>query len=417
MKRFYGIGLRTISYNTFFQLLARIAGSITTLLATLIIASFMGYPAIGSFVKVTEFVLAFYLIIEFGFTPVFQRIYKDKISEKIGNLILLKLLITLSLIPIIFLITFLLPESTSSGGGFSQVEKNGIIIFSLTLISFAIYNTLLGFLQYHLSTRLALPATLASSITVLAFVYFAARSSNFSLLFFSFIASGVVYTLVLFFIIKKNFNLHLMVSRLSTFSANLFKEAWPLGTVFLINYLYARLDIFLLSLLKPTVDVGIYGISYRFFDVAIAIPALLASSTYPLLLNVMDNHKIYRSHFKKYLLFYGFVSALGTAAVFILSPIIQLLRPEFLLSVAPLRILSLFLPFFFLTSLLQWHFVIRRKILILVPVYATVLLLNLILNIIFIPHYSYFASAIITGLCEVIVFLLLFFFFIKHKVA
>ena len=60
MELFRGIGLRAVSFNTFFQFTVRLIGSGTSLIATLIIASFMGYPTIGSFIKVVEFVAIFY---------------------------------------------------------------------------------------------------------------------------------------------------------------------------------------------------------------------------------------------------------------------------------------------------------------------------------------------------------------------
>lgn len=415
MNRFRGIGLRAISLNTFFQIFGRLIGSGTSLLITLIIASFMGYSSIGSFVKITEFVMMFNLLIDFGINPVFQRIYKDDLGKKMGNLILLRILIAFLLIPLIFIVTAFLPAQTSSGGGFSSLEKNGIFIFSLTLIQFAINSSLLGFIQYKLASKLAIIPTIISSIVTLSIVYYASTNQNLSFILFSFIVSSSLYAVVLYSIIRKVFNLKLVLAKSFYFSKVLLMEAWPLGLVLLINYLYARLDIFLLSLLKPSVEVGVYGISYRFFDVVIAVPTFLAASTYPLLIKVMDKPATYYSNIRKYLFFYGFVSFAGTIIVLLSSPLIQILRKEFLLSVMPLQILSLSLPFFFLTSILQWHFVIRKKILMLLPIYLFVLILNLILNLIFIPKFSYFASAVITGLCEGVVFLILLFFFLHFK--
>lgn len=417
MNRFRGIGLRAVSFNTLFQFTVRLIGSGTSLIATLIIASFLGYSTIGSFIKVVEFVAIFYLLVDFGLNPVFQKQYVKKVETTLGNLVTARLLIAAVLVPTIAVITLLLPGEGIIGAGFSNAEKFAIIIYSLTLFSSALNTSWQALLQQKLGNKLTIPTSLLSSTALIAVILYAAKTSNFYLLFTAFIVSGSVYGISTYLLIKGKYGTRLKVTNLKNFITKLLVAGWPLGIVLFINFLYARIDILLLSLLKQNVDVGIYGISYRFFDVAVSIPTFLASSTYPLLLATMDNSKIYFSHFKKYLTFYAFVSVIVTFCVIVFSPIIQILRSEFLLSVGPLQILALSLPFFFLTSLLQWHFLIRGRILFLLPLYAGVLIVNVLLNIIFIPIYSYYASAVITGVCEGIVFVVLLWYFLKDKKA
>ena len=417
MQRFRGIGLRLVSFNTFFQFSVRLIGSGTSLISTLIIASFLGYPTIGSFIKVVEFVAIFYILLDFGLNPVFQKLYVKKIEISLGNLVVTRLIFAVVLVPIIAFVTLFLPQSGIVGAGFSDQEKFAIIIYSLTLFSSALNISWQALLQQKLGNRLTIPTSLLSSFALLSVIYYAASTANFYLLFGAFIVSGSVYSISTYLLIKARYKTALSVSKLAKFIIRLFMVGWPLGIVLFINFLYARIDIFLLAILKQNVDVGIYGISYRFFDVAVAIPTFLASSTYPLLLSTMDNKKVYYSHFRRYLLFYAIISFIVTIFVVFFSPLIQILRKEFLMSVAPLQILGLSLPFFFLTSLLQWHFLIKGKVFFLLPLYGGVLILNVVLNIIFIPHYSYFASAVITALCEGIVFIVLLWYFLKDKKA
>ena len=417
MERFRGIGLRAVSFNTFFQFTVRLIGSGTSLIATLIIASFLGYSTIGSFIKVVEFVAIFYLLVDFGLNPVFQKQYVKKVGSTLGNLVAARLLIAATLVPTITLITFFLPNEGVVGAGFSGFEKFAIIIYSFTLFSSALNTSWQAILQQKLGNKITVPTSLLSSTALIAVILYAAKNENFFLLFVAFIVSGSTYAVATYLIIKNKYHTALRISNLKPFMTKLLLAGWPLGIVLFINFLYARVDIFLLSMFKQNVDVGIYGISYRFFDVALAIPTFLANSTYPLLLSAMEDKKVYLSHFKRYMSFYVFVSIIVTFIVLIFSPVIQFLRSEFLQSVGPLQILALSLPFFFLTSLLQWHFLIRGKVLILLPLYFGVLIINIVLNIIFIPTFSYYASAVITGLCEAIVFVVLLWYFLNDKKA
>lgn len=139
MHRFSGLELRKISVNTVVQFLVRLMTSLATLITTLLITYFLGLESVGSFTKVIAFVGIFYIFIDFGFNSVLLRHYFKNVGDQIGNLVSLRLLISFLLLPIVIIISLLLPHDTLSGTGFSGVEKNAIIIFSLTLVSLQIF--------------------------------------------------------------------------------------------------------------------------------------------------------------------------------------------------------------------------------------------------------------------------------------
>lgn len=49
----------------------------------------------------------------------------------------------------------------------------------------------------------------------------------------------------------------------------------------------------------------------------------------------------------------------------------------------------------------------------LVPLYGGIFIVNVMLNIFFVPLYSYYASAVITGACEALVFAIMVWYFNK----
>lgn len=410
-----GLQLRSISFNTLFQFSVRIITSLGTLIATLLIAYFLGYDTVGSFTKVTAFVASFYLLVDFGLNSVFLKLYFKDTEKNLGNLITIRLIASLLLVPIVIFGASLLPHNEALNTGFSDFEKVSIGIYSLTIISFALYNSLQVFLQKKLAYRLLIFPSFVSLLILLALVYLAVTTTNFYLLFGAYIFSGSITNIVIYFLIKRQFRLAISTQNIFSFSKTLLSRAWPLGLILFFNFIYSRTDIFILSYFKQNTDVGIYGISYRFFDVAVAIPTYLANSTYPVLLSVMENPFLYRKTFKKYLWFYLFISLLILPFAILLSPIISLLKNEFYYSVAPLQILSLSLPFFFLTSLLQWHFIIKSKMKFLVLLYGGALLLNVFLNVVFIPLYSYYAAAVVTGVCEALVFIIMLSYFLRTR--
>lgn len=416
MHRFSGLELKSVSINTLVQFLLRITSSIPSLIATLLIAYFAGYETLGSFTKIVAFVSIFYLIVDFGMNSLFLKTYFEKTSKYFGNLILLRLLFSFALVPVVAILAFLLPQNKLVGTGFSDFEKYGIVIFSLTIIGVGMNISLQAFLQRKLSYYLSLVPTLLSSLILLMLVLFASFNHNLYLLLFSYIASGAVLTFSLFIIIKKKYGLTIeKTNNFTRFSKALLIASFPLGLMLFFNLLYAKADTFILSVYRPTYDVGVYGISYKFFEVFLAFPTFLANSVYPLLLKEHKSQKRYASLFRRYTILFLLLSFLITVITFFGAPLITVFKEEFVKSVVPLQILILSLPFFFLTSLLQWHFLIKGKLKFLVPLYGGAMLLNIILNIIFVPTFSYYAAAITTGLSETLVFIVMLWYFYSDQ--
>jgi O-antigen/teichoic acid export membrane protein len=98
-----------------------------------------------------------------------------------------------------------------------------------------------------------------------------------------------------------------------------------------------------------------------------------------------------------------------------LAPLIAIVKKDFIPSIFIFRILLLSLPVFFLTNILQWILIAKNKKVYLLKIYLIAALLNVLLNLFFIPKYSYIAAAIITGISEGLILILLFIKFLSLK--
>lgn len=415
MYRLAGLQLKKISVNAFFQLAVRLTSSFSTLIVTLLIAYFAGYELLGSFTKIVAFVSIFYLLTDFGINATFLKQHLKDTEKSMGNLIILRILMAIILIPAATMAASLLPYNSTSGSGFSALEKNGILIFSLTIMTTAITTSLQALLQKKLSFSLSLLPSLLASLSLLIVVYFGVFSNNLSLILFSYVVSGGVLCLLLGLTVKGQYNLQLKTQKFFSFARQLLLLSSPLGLILFFNLVYSKADTFLIALYKTNFDVGVYGISYRFFELAIAVPTFLSNGIYPVLLSKLKSKKDYESALNKYLQLFAGVSVIATGLLFIFSPFMEILKQDFKASVAPLQILSLSLPFFFLTSILQWHFLILKKLKFLVVIYLLVLVFNIFLNVIFIPKYSYMAAAATTVISEGLVFLVMLWYFKVSK--
>ena len=93
--------------------------------------------------------------------------------------------------------------------------------------------------------------------------------------------------------------------------------------------------------------------------------------------------------------------------LFLSSPLLSIFGASMLPSVPALRILSLALPFFFITALFQWTLLAFHQEKLLIKTYAVGLLFNASVNLLLIPRWGFIAAPITTGLTEVLILLLL----------
>lgn len=398
--------------NTGYQALTRVLSSATGFIITLILARYLGALGFGDFVKVTTFIGFFYLLADFGLNAVFLQKKGDQ--ESFPSLFYPRLFFALILVLVANLIPFLLPFSQGSDFGFPPSLRFGILIFSLSIFVQSIIFSSTALFQKDLRFDRLLFAQIAGSILTLFLVtLFALLSFSINYIFLAFILGGFMTALIA---LVKSGGLYWPIKIDLTFISSLLKQSWPLGLMLFFNLVYFRVDIFLLSILRPTTEVGIYGFSYKFFDFLIALPLFLANSIYPLILK-QEKDQEFRVIILRYLKISLLASFVLVVFFWFLAPLFSLVKSEFQESILPFRILLLSLPFFFATAILQWALIAKKKQRFLMLVYLSGAILNITLNIIFIPVYGYVAAAVVTGISEafVLVFLTWNYFYAAEK--
>ncbi len=401
---------RLIAKNTFYQVFARISTSFIGFLITLIIASKFGVLGYGDFTKITSYVALFYLVIDFGLNAFFLQ-YEN---AKFKNLFYLRILMSIGIFVLLNSIAFLLPYDANAGSGFSEGERFGIFIFSFGVFSQSIILSASAVFQKNLNYFLYMLGTIFGSIVNLVVVFIFAFL-NFSILYIllGFVFSSFISAFFLFIFTKEKITPFTLDKK---FSIDILKNSWPLGLMLIFNLIYFRIDMILLSIFKTTGDVGVYGLSYKFFDFLIALPLFLSNAVYPFLIKAKSDGHLLNELIGKYFLIFLLASFIVMVPFWFISPLFTFIKEGFSASVLPFRILLLSLPFFFTTSFLQWVLISLGRQKYLMYVYLGTTILNIVFNIIFIPQFSYIACAIITLVTEVVVFAFLIGALLKPRI-
>ncbi|MDD5147380.1 MAG: flippase [Candidatus Daviesbacteria bacterium] len=382
---------KTILKQTFWQLLGKVTTSLSTFIILGLVARSYGKEGTGTFTLALTYLAIFYLISDFGFNAhvlssahgIEHRVQKEW-NKLLGTRIIWSGIL-------VILAVGLLPFWPFSTPQFTQAVSFG----SFAIIAFAIFTTcnliFQNKLRYDLSVLASISGTLFSLVIFIVLIF-----NKFSIPFLLIVhlAGWIVISLSALLIMRK-FLHHLTPIFNFKYALLLFKKSWPIGATLTLNVLYFRADSFMIAYFKSVADVGIYNIAYSIFQTALVLPTFIMNSYYPIMLKSLGGAKLVA------LSFLGF-SLAGTILTIVLSPFViwVLTGGGFSESIKSLQILSFGFPAYFLSSLCMWILIAKGNYKKMFFICTSGLILNLILNFIYIPQYSYIASSWITVISE-----------------
>ncbi len=393
-----------IAYNTIIQLIGKVISTILGLVALAMMARYLGQSGFGEYTTIINFVSFFAIIADLGLTLVtVQMISRPQVDEKkvLENLFGLRLVSILFFLALAPLVAIFLP--------YDATIKIGILIAAASFIFPALSQIIIGLLQKKLRMDKAVIAETIGRIILVGGIYVSIINNQGlnGILWATVISAAVNFLIgyllaIKYYLIKPAFNFSLWLE--------VIKKSWPLAVTIVLNLLYLKTDTLILSLIKSSGEVGLYGAAYRIIDVLTTLPYMFAGIILPILtLSWFESRKEYFAAVlqKSFDLMAIFSIPIIAGTLVLARPLIVLVAGnEFADSGAILKILIFALAAIFLGCMFS-HAVIaidRQKEM--VGAYVFVSISAVILYLIFIPPFSYFGAAAITIYSEVMIALL-----------
>lgn len=391
--------------QTVWQILSRFSSTISGILILSIIARNYGKEGLGVFSLAFIYILFFHSLIDFGINAhAVKDLQRNYHLEKWRKLLGARIIGALFLIILAGIILVLLPSS-----GFSQDFKLSSFIGLPTILFVATKLTNLSLMQAKLKYQLDfLPTILGSTTSVFIIVYLAYLRLPVYFLMLGYLASFFIQAILPLIINRIFFGTFLPIFDFRYFK-NLIHKTWPLAGTLVLNIIYFRSDAFLVSSFKGSSDVGLYNLAYQFFQTILIIPTFIMNALYPHLLKSFKKSSTqFDGQIKVASITLFFLAISASIVTFIFSPLLIYLAAGsgFSGSVLSLKILLLGFPAFFLSSLLMWLIIIKNLYKQMFLLYLIGLIFNFILNMIFIPKYSFYAASFITVISEYLILVL-----------
>ncbi|MDP3795418.1 MAG: flippase [bacterium] len=397
--------------NTAISGLGRALGIAVTLVSTALITRSLGVEHFGAYSFILAFVSTFSVLADFGLGQLLTREISRSLPDAaggseattakayvVGDIFILRLALLIVFLSAAPIAALFFPYPV-------PIVK-GIILGSVSFLFLSLAQLFIGVFQRELAMHWVVSAELAGRVAQLGAVLGAyLAGARETVLFLEIFAGGAILQFLILLIGARRFvpmRLRLDTRRWWALA----REAFPIGASLVFTYIYFRTDAIILSYYHPGEPVGYYNLAYRVLEHTIFFPAMFVGLVFPRLAALWPMDAVaFRGVFARTFKTILFGAPLTTAGLALFAPFIMrvLGGPGFEPAAAALRILSVAVFVIYLATLPGSTVVamgIQKRA---VWLYLSGALINVGLNFLFIPRYSFIAASWTTVVTEVIV--------------
>lgn len=388
---------RKIAYNVVISSVSKVLSTILALVAIGFITRYLGREGFGNYATVLAFLSFFAAISDLGLYYIVTReISRAGADEEkiLGNIFSIRLLSSLAM--------FLLSPIIIFFFSYPKEVNEGIIIVAASLLFSSGYQILNGVFQKNLAMDRVAIAELIGKIIQVAVVILAVKANlSFAWIISSLLLNMIVSFGIVFFLAKKYVRIHLRFD--FDYWKIFLKESIPMGIATMITFAYFKMDTILLSVMKSSADVGIYNAAYKVLENITFFPAMIAGLVMPIMAHtIFTNRERFEDISNKtFKVFIVLVVPLVVGTLFLADDVIKLIGGAgFVESGQVLRILVFALAFIFFGQFFNTLLIVGNLQKRLMWTLGIAAIINIVLNLIFIPRFSYLAAAYISVITE-----------------
>lgn len=380
-----------LASNTIVQALGIPLQSLISLGTYAAITRYLGPSAFGDYTTATVYLLIPIAFADIGLTAVVVREISttpERATAILRASYSLRLFVSAAVLAVTLVTSLALP--------FDARTRTGILIMAGGAF-FALVNlTVLPILQVQLRMQWAVLAniagrlvTLGATLCVLAFGlgFKGVAAANA-------IGLGVIL-LVDLYAVRAAYSLRPSID--AEYWRRFLKAGMVLGVGLAMSQVYFRVDTVLIALLRPAQEVGLYGAAYKFVELAQGLALTVFVSVFPTLTSFAARRDTRLASLaqKGFDVMLAASLPLTLVLVFAAHPLLDATAGDrYGAAAGALQILA-FYPLFAFSNGLLWRILIATRMeRVLLVVAASILALNVALNLVFIPLYGYRAAAV-----------------------
>ncbi|MFA6296306.1 MAG: flippase [Patescibacteria group bacterium] len=406
---------KRLLFDTMFALSANTIFKVLNAIIVIVLANYLGPDKYGIYSTAIAFIGIFLVFSDMGLRMLLiQEGSKDikKAPVYFGNAIIFQSILTVLVIPILFI--------TSKLFGYSHITVILILVLGPALFLIEQSRVSWAVLRLKNINNSVSISEVLQGFASLGAIFFITKLSDTptnQTLFYIAISQLVinfVYFIVLFIyaskaVFKPEFALKALKGML--------KKSYIFALSELFFTVYFQVDQIVISIIKNAQDVGFYSAPFKVIIFFLFIPRILVRISRPFMYKLfyggMDKYKRINIFFHRYYSAIGI--PLGILTILLAQPIILFLfKEKYSASIPVLKVFGWFIMFYFISVASSQSLTTLLKQKTLTKIQATTVILNLILDIIFVCYFGFVGAAYATLIVQIIASCLFIYFDAKY---
>lgn len=398
--------IQRIAKNTVLVIMASIATAVINFLFTMYVARYLGAEGFGVLSFALAITAMFSVIIDIGLNLLATReVARDRTlaGKYLGNIAVMKIILAVIVFGLIALVVNIL--------GYPQSTVNLVYLIALSMIGNAFSTMFYAVFQaYERMEFITIGQVLNSTLLLSGALIAINQGLSIGAFAWIYLLTSAATLVGVSIISVWNFPRPKLEIDLG-FWRETFKQAWPFGLVGIFTYIYYWVDSVMLSKMQGAEAVGWYSAAYRLFWALSFISAAYYASVFPVMSRFYVASKgslrfIYEKSVR-YMAIIAIPIGVGTT---LLSGrlILAVFGTGFAPSAIALQILIWSLVFTFISGGFAHLFNSLNRQIMVAKVTGICALLNVGLNLVLIPGYSYIGAAIARTVTDLVALALVF---------
>ena len=414
---------RKVAYNTVALVVGRGINTILALITTAALTRYLGVAGYGQYTTIFAFVSLFNTFADFGFMMILLKElgagrYKPEVITR--NILAIRTVFAIVVYTICFAVGWFL--------NYPPVVQWGIGIIAFAFLWSTIQGTVIAVLQANLrADKAVLGDAINRAIILILVLWFGSRNAGLATLLWAYPAGTFVGFIINWFYANKFIRLGFSCD--FKLWKKLIIDVFPLGIAGIFSIIYFKVDSVMLSLMKTPEDIGIYGAPYKIFEVLLALSALFMGVAFPILTRYLHSKQIdkFNRALQKSVDFLLLLALPIVVFSIILAPAIidVIAGNDFVVAstlsifgrpataVTTLQVLAITVLLSYMTNIFNNLVIAANKQNKLVLPNFILIIINIGLNLLLIPSYSYIGGGLATVITEI--FALIFNFWIAKR--
>ena len=399
--------VRTLAKNTTILLIANIVSYLLGFFTTLYTARYLGVEGFGILSLALSLTGIFGVFTDLGLSTLTTREVsrnKSLAGKYIANTAIIKVILAFLTFGLIALVVYII--------GYPKTVTTVVYLITLSVIVGAfsgIFNSIFQAFEKmeYMSLTIILNAAIML-IGILTVIYYGLSIIALSSVY---LFSSLIVLVLTFTIYSWKFFLPKIHVDLKFWKPTL-KQSLLFGISSILVVIYFFIDSVMLSIMVNNSAVGIYNAAYKLIFVLLFIPGVFITSIFPVMSQHFESAKnLLKIEYEKSVKYLFVIAMFLFINILIFSDkiIIIIYGEGYTASILALQVLIFVLPLIFITSLFGNILGAINKQRILLLVTGANALLNIILNLILIPKFSYIGASFATVATEFLGFILMFF--------